>query len=87
MRLQPLRWLLKAPSEPQTAKRRHLLIGLKAARLSGMFLYFAAQLLRWSLRPATPRSSVRKSRTARRRQTAIEAGMSEAVVLEKTVAV
>src|SRR5438093_450288 len=28
-----------------------------------MFLYFAAQLLRWSLRPATPRRYVRKSRT------------------------
>ena len=65
--LQPLRSALKAPSEPQTLDQRHLLIGLKAGRLSGMFLYFAAQLLRRLLQSATPRSSVRKRRTARRR--------------------
>jgi len=66
---------------PRTIGRRHLLVGLKALQVFLMFLYFAAQLLRESLRLTTPRSSVRKSRTGRKRQTAIEAGKPEPVVL------
>ena len=75
MSLQPLRWLLKAPSEPCTQRVR-------------LLLYFTVQVLRRVLCSPTSRTCIRKSRTVCLEQpVAIEASRLHTVVLLKSVVV